>query len=173
MFNWCDIYFQIEFAQFLHNRMGIMFFQFVEYDSKFLIQFKLDITIFICRVSVFSSDMTMISYINILIKINIIIVLKISIIFFSNCKLFAKMIFHHITTVCAFLDHTIKKIANSIFTKVPLRRFTKFIISTYLLLTITVNNIFKVFSRLRLIWIILPIIFWHQNTFKICIDHKR
>ena len=79
------------------------------------------ITIYMCRSSIFSSDMTMISYFNININISIITdptfsrVLKIFIIFFSHHKFSVKMFFHHITGIFTFFNHAANKIVNSIF----------------------------------------------------------
>ena len=57
------------------------------------------------RASIFSSDMTMISYFNISINISVTTnptfrrVLKMFIVFFSRHKFFVKIFFHHFTTV--------------------------------------------------------------------------
>ena len=86
-----------------------------------MIEFKFDITVFMCGTSIFYSDMTIISYFNFV--FNIVItnptfsrVLKILIIFFSHYKFFVKIFFHNISTTITFFNHIIIKIANSIFT---------------------------------------------------------
>ena len=99
-------------------------------------QFKVDITISTCRASIFSCDMTMISYFNIIINKNIIPnpafnkLLKIFVIFFIHYK-FWEMLYNHIITVFAFFNHTVNKMANSIFTQVWLKSLTELIINTH------------------------------------------
>ena len=81
----------------------------------------IDNTTSMCRTSIFFSEVTLITYFNINIKIIIITdlkfnrVFKIFIIFFSHHKFFVKMFFHHITTLFTFLNHTANEIMNSIF----------------------------------------------------------
>ena len=117
--------------------MRIIICSLVKYTRSFLIQFKIDITISECRASIFSSDMTMIFYFNIIINIIIIAdptfnrVLKIFIVLCSHRKFFVKMLFHHVIAISTFFDHSINKIVNCIFTYVCLKRLTKLIISTY------------------------------------------
>ena len=108
-----------------------------------------------CRTSLFSSDMTIISYFNITFIINIITNLtfsrafKIFIIFFSHHKFFVKIIFHNISITLTLFDHIINKITNSFFTLVRLKRFTKLIINTYYFITITASNILLIFVCIR------------------------
>ena len=108
-----------------------------------------------CRTSLFSSDMTIISYFNITFIINIIANLtfsrafKIFIIFFSHHKFFVKIIFHNISITLTLFDHIINKITNSFFTLVRLKRFTKLIINKYYFITITASNILLIFVCIR------------------------
>ena len=74
----------------------------MEYDRNFIILSNLDITISICRTSIFYSDMTMVFYLNITINI---IILQIQYLvefskssFFSHCNYFL-IFFRHIITV--------------------------------------------------------------------------
>ena len=73
-----------------------------------------------CRTSIFSSDIKMISYFNIIINIIMDPALSrvpiIFIVFFSHHKFFVKIFFHHFTTIFTFFDHVSNKIVNSIFT---------------------------------------------------------
>ena len=139
----------------------------MKYDRNFVIYLKFDITISMCRgASIFSSDVTMMSYFNITINISIITnlafsrVLKIFIILFSHCKFFVKILFHHFTTVLAFFNHAINKIVN-IFTQVWLKRLTKCIVNTYLFIAITTSNMFLIFVCIRIFMILFPIILRH------------
>ena len=90
-----------------------------------------------CAEPLFSSDMTTISYLNIIINIIAITnptlsrVLKIFIAFFSDRKFFVKMFFHYVTAIFIFFDHTINEVVNCIFAEVCLKRLTKLIIYTY------------------------------------------
>ena len=71
----------------------------VKNDRNFMIYFKIDITISMCRTCIFSGDMTKMSSFNIIIDIVIITnptfsrVLKVFISFFSHHKFFVKMFF--------------------------------------------------------------------------------
>ena len=122
--------------------------------------------------------MTKISYSNIIINIIIVTdrtfsrVLEISIVLFSHHKFFVKMLFHHVTAIFTFFDHIINKIVNCIFAEVCFKRLTKLIINTYYFIAITLSNMFLILVYIRLFWILLSIIFWHQTAFKICINHK-
>ena len=131
----------------------------MKYDRHFVIYFNINITVFMCRSSIFSSDMTMISYLNII--INIIIIpnsrfsryLKILIAFFSHYKFFVKMLFHHATAVFTFFDYIINKIADYIFSQVCLKILAKLIIITNHFIAMTLTNLFLVLARIRLFWI--------------------
>ena len=80
--------------------------------------FKIDATISMCRASVFSGDMTMISYFNIINIITVIVITdatfsrvpKIFIVSFSHYKLFAKTFFSQFTAIFTFFDSTINKL---------------------------------------------------------------
>ena len=82
--------------------------------------FNFDITIFMCLVSIFSSDLTMISYfyiaINMIPNQTFSIVLKILVMLFSHQGFLLKHFFHHIATIFTFFNHAINKIKNNIFT---------------------------------------------------------
>ena len=73
------------------------------------------------RASIFSNDMTLISYFNIIIKIIIVTdptvskALKIFIVLFSHPNFFVKLFFHHSTAIFTFFNYTINKIVNFIF----------------------------------------------------------
>ena len=143
----------------------IIFFQVLKYDRKFLIQFKIDITISMYRTSIFSNDMTIISYFNIILNIIIITnptfsrALKIFIAFFSHRKL--KYVLYHVTAIFTFFDHTTNKIVNNIFAQVCFKKLTKLIINIYLFIAVNASNVFLIFARIRFFWILLFIIFWH------------
>ena len=89
------------------------FFRLWNTTGIFWFDLTFDITISMYRASIFSSDMTMISYFNII--INIIIITDPT---FSHHKFFVKMFFDHITTTFTFFNHTANKTVKSIFAKV-------------------------------------------------------
>ena len=72
------------------------------------------------RTSIFSSDVTMMSFFNITFNKSVITnhsfckAFKMFIIFFSHNKLFIKMLFHHATAIITFFDHISDKRRNSI-----------------------------------------------------------
>ena len=96
----------------------------------------INITISMRWVSIFPSDMTMISYFNFTINIIALTgptfyrVLKIFIVFFSHHKFLVKMFFHHFITIVTFFNYTMNEIVNCTFSSVWFKRLTKIIIDT-------------------------------------------
>ena len=110
--------------------------------------------------SIFSSDITMISYFNTTVNIIILTdqtfnrVLEIFIILFGHYKFFIKFYFYF-TTVLIFFDHIINKIVNSILTYVWLKRLTYH--RHILIWSHNCKQYVFIFIRLRLNWIFFPI----------------
>ena len=108
---WYDIDFKIEFAWFLRNKISISFSD---------CQIRHDIRISIGRTSIFSSDMTSISYFNIIINTIIITdstfsrVLKITSLV-SHLVITSSLLKCFFITSLQYFDHTANKIVNCIF----------------------------------------------------------